>query len=797
MKVLKISSIKGYKSFSDFSWSKYCKKQNKDGVCIEPTMSGFSVFFGENGSGKSSVCDILKNLSGNKDDLIAKPESVEILIEDNSQEATHSFSSGNWNAAIPSSSILFFDVDFINSNVHTNGVRSSNLQSGAHTQKSGKLIIDLDQKANELNNAVNQAKYSIDVFDKSNNAFLLQKPTDLDLKLYEEYIKTPKESIALTLSDLELKKSKEEKSLTTLGKLQTKSADLNKIQTPVELTNTSVLSDVKIYQEIFSRVIEKKTNTQVDQTIKDHFDKHKSFIESAKDQLPEDYLKSNCPLCMQPLKNATKVIEYYRSVYDKTFEINKRQFLADVENLITELSSIKVFIESLENKTNQIFDVYETIKNDFELLEVYKVEDKSNILSLINKLDTDPVKKLLICIEGLRSIERKQIDPVVDHKAIADLIEKLNEILGFLNKTIKSRNLLIDGLKAKYTDTSKIQTDIDSANKRLEDIKTKIDFLMRDKLSQLTKWRELSAEKEKLIETRKTCEKARDEYITQKVPENIISKMIAVLDKFNLNFTVEPFKLSTNTKDYAFAFKIKDCQGNERELKDGLSEGERQLISLSFFFAINDNVSDKSSKIIIFDDPITSLDAPNLKILAELIHAQISKYSQVIVFTHHPLFHKYLVKPDIPNKAKFGILKNSDIFGGSFIFSDPSYNMIDEVKLCNQEISSKATSGTLKLEEISLKYGQLLRLAVEKFIKHELLMWNKEGDFGSQIVCNLKSSKSKISKLTEDDLDTLTNIYNYCNQSNLLHVDKENPSALSELLNNINRFAAILDKSKS
>jgi hypothetical protein len=115
----------------------------------------------------------------------------------------------------------------------------------------------------------------------------------------------------------------------------------------------------------------------------------------------------------------------------------------------------------------------------------------------------------------------------------------------------------------------------------------------------------------------------------------------------------------------------------------------------------------------------------------------------------------------------------------------------------NQEISSKATSGNLKLEEISLKYGQLLRLAVEKFIKHELLMWNKEGDFGSQIVCNLKSSKSKITKLTEGDLDTITNIYSYCNQSNLLHVDKENPSALSELINNIDRFVSILDKSRN
>jgi wobble nucleotide-excising tRNase len=205
-------------------------------------------------------------------------------------------------------------------------------------------------------------------------------------------------------------------------------------------------------------------------------------------------------------------------------------------------------------------------------------------------------------------------------------------------------------------------------------------------------------------------------------------------------------------------------------------------------------MQDKKSKVLVFDDPITSLDAPNLKILAELIHDQISAFDQIIVFTHHPLFHKYLTKPDINDKTKFGVLKNSDLFGGSFVFSDPGYDMTEEVRLCNQEIASKATAGSLKMEEISLKYGQLLRLAIEKFIKYELLMWNREGDFGSQIVGNLRNSKSKISKLDEDDLDVLTNIYNYCNQSNLLHVDKENPSALSELISNIDRFEKIMDK---
>lgn len=796
MKVIRFNSIKNYKSFGDFSWTKFCKRQDKQGNCVVPQMTKFSVFFGENGSGKSSLCDILKNLSVHKD-FQTSPESAEVAVEDNGVEDVLSFASGKWDKSLPSTSTLFFDIDFINSNVHTNGVRSNNLQSGAHTQNSGKLIIDLDQNANELNSAVTKAKEEIDTFDKTNCSLLELKPTEKEAKLFDEYVKDQKIDIEALLSELGIKKDKLVKEIATLEKLQKKSSEIQKIQIPSTLAIRFSLSDLKTYKELFERIIEKNVNIEVDQKIKNHFEKHALFIEEAKNHIPDNYLESECPICMQPLKNAKSVIEYYRAVFDKTFETNKKKYLEDISDKLAELNGIKTFVESLERDVIRVFSTYESIKNDYELEDVYKIEDKSRVLGLIESIDSKSVANLLGSLDGLKQIDKKPTDPTEDHVRIVKLIEWINTIISELNKIIQEKNKLVEALKTKYLDLSKIQIDLAEAKKQLSDCEERIEFLAKDKLTQLIKLKDLVAKRQILVEAKKTCEKERDDYITLKVPENIINKMIAVLDKFNLNFTVEPFRSSASTRDYAFAFKIKDKQGKEREIKDGLSEGERQLISLSFFFAINDNVSDKSLKILVFDDPITSLDAPNLKILAELIHAQISQYSQVIVFTHHPLFHKYLVKPDIPDKAKFGVLKNSELFGGSFIFSDPSYDMIDEVKLCNQEIATKATSGTLKLEEISLKYGQLLRLAVEKFIKHELLMWNKEGDFGSQIVCNLKSSKSKISKLTEGDLDTLTNIYNYCNQSNLLHVDKENPSALTELLSNINRFVTILDKSKN
>jgi len=228
-------------------------------------------------------------------------------------------------------------------------------------------------------------------------------------------------------------------------------------------------------------------------------------------------------------------------------------------------------------------------------------------------------------------------------------------------------------------------------------------------------------------------------------------------------------------------------------MKDGLSEGERQLISLAFFFAINEKLQNKDKTVLIFDDPITSLDSPNLKILAELIHKRTQEFSQVIVFTHHPLFFKYLAKCENPNPYKFGVLKNAEPFGGSFLFFDPGFDLTAEVQKCNQEISQNAQNGNLKPEEIALKYGQLLRLAVEKFIKNDLLMWDKEKRF-DEVTESLKQGKNKMAKLSDGDLEVVTNMYKYCNYSNLLHADKETPSALSELMTHIDKFVKILDK---
>ncbi len=789
MQILKFNTIKSYKSFLDFSWSKFCK--NASGQ--EEILQKFSVIFGENGSGKSAICDVLKSVSQTQDFQNVPPNLAEVEINDGINNQVYKFENGNWANQISKNAFLFFDVDFVNANVHTHGVRSSNLQQGAHTQKAGKLIIDLDEQANNLKEVVEAKKNELEALQNSCSDILKGQSTDKDQELFQAYKdtdeKTKKEKLAKAQEELK----KIEADLATLQKLNKKYTEISWLSSVDQVIFSNFLSPKETYTELFARQIKEKAQDEADIKIKAHFEKHKRFIESAKDQIPQNYKDENCPLCMQPLANASKVIEYYRVAFDQTYENEKRKFLADIHTVKSELESVKSNLTLLPQKVISVFDALEKIKTDFEIQDIYKLDEKTERAKNFSNLSIAEIDELLAALESLKSIDRKQVDATKTYGAIIKRFGEIEKLVESLNKLIAAKNKSIEDFKSKYSDQSKITSEIQEKNQKYTELGEIIDFLKSEKIELIKNQNETIAKQKVLSEALKKAQEDLKNYLANTIPESIIAQMIKILEKFNLSFTLEHIKPAPNTKDYSFSFKIKDQKGNEREFKDGLSEGERQLISLAFFFAINENLPNKDKTILIFDDPITSLDSPNLKILAELIHKKAREFSQAIVFTHHPLFFKYLTKCEDPNPYKFGVLKNADAFGGSFMFFDPGFDLTMEMQKCNEEINQNAQNGNLKPEEVALKYGQLLRLAVEKFIKNDLLMWDKEKRF-DEVTESLKQGKNKMAKLSDDDFDVMTNMYKYCNYSNLLHADKETPSALSELINHINKFVAILQK---
>ena len=368
MQICKIKTVKGYKSFADFEWQKFCK--NSGGQ--EAVLQNFTIISGENGAGKSALCDVLKSVSQNQDFQNTPPTLAEIELKDGNNNQTHKYENRNWTNQVNKNSFFFFDVDFINANVHTHGVRSSNLQQGAHTQKAGKLIIDLDEQANNLKEAIKAKKDELEALRNSCADVLGQQFTDKDKEFFETYKNTDDATKQEKLSKAQEELKKLEADLATLQKWNNEYAEINRLSAISQVVFSNSLPTKNTITALFNRQIKEKAQDEADEKIKSHFAKHKKFIEYAKDQIPENFADENCPLCMQPLANATKVIEYYRTAFDQTYENAKRQFLADIETAKGELETIKSNLNLLPPKVTAVFDALEKIKTDFDIQDIYK-----------------------------------------------------------------------------------------------------------------------------------------------------------------------------------------------------------------------------------------------------------------------------------------------------------------------------------------------------------------------------------------------------------------------------------------
>jgi wobble nucleotide-excising tRNase len=78
--------------------------------------------------------------------------------------------------------------------------------------------------------------------------------------------------------------------------------------------------------------------------------------------------------------------------------------------------------------------------------------------------------------------------------------------------------------------------------------------------------------------------------------------------------------------------------GSEEWFAKVLSDGDRSTIALAVFMAHLDDVSDLANAILVFDDPMTSLDQMRQNATAELITELALRARQVIVLSHHDRF---------------------------------------------------------------------------------------------------------------------------------------------------------------
>jgi len=381
---------------------------------------------------------------------------------------------------------------------------------------------------------------------------------------------------------------------------------------PTEYSPVDILKDSEINSLERSPILKKKIigTADIDLSsmiknlgISDWVKEGKSYLEENNGEI--------CPFCQQ--KTEATLTEQLNTFFDESYEKD-----------ITTLEKVK---NSYELKCSTIYQgVSPPPLLDTEKLnttnELFKSKADSNIAKLKEKK-----------AEPSRSIVLESTQNILS--MIYEIIEDTNEKITNHNKTVSnfsSENSTLKKEVWKYIIDIELNLDIEQFTQKKSNIEEAIQGLenqvsrTKQEHSELTK--KLTVLEKNVTSIRPT-----------------ITEINSILNGYGFN----GFKFEESSEK--LHYKIVRSDGSS--VGNSLSEGEKTFITFLYFHhLLNGSNNEKegeitSDRVVVFDDPISSLDSNILFIVTSLIRQTIEKVrknegsvKQVFVLTHNIYFHK-------------------------------------------------------------------------------------------------------------------------------------------------------------
>lgn len=425
-----------------------------------------------------------------------------------------------------------------------------------------------------------------------------------------------------------------------------------------------------------------------------------------------------CIYCGQVLsKDAVEHIHYLQCLLQsgsaKKFEQNK----AKIANFEKSVSMLQPLLYKQ--------DIFELVENCGDLLDLNNIIKTyiSNLKATIrNKaLSANDCKKVMEINYTELLTQCKEFDDKID-KEVQSQKEKLANIQELISKN--------KNLTAEWTDYKWVIENREKIKKHLSILKLIHTFEI--KKSNLST-RKISAKM-------KTAEK---ELITDTYKKALLDEFKRLRCPDNINVDVSISKSEPSIKQSI----------EKNDLEEVLSEGEQKVVSLAEF--ITEALIDDQIQVLIFDDPVNSLDVGRSEDIAKRL-ADLSQQKQVIVFTHNLVFFNDLQNSINKGDQTFYTIE-PDLKCTGYIFQelapkDESYKKyMDEVlTILNRE--GKRTKSID--EEVREGYGSLrsaLECLYEKiFLKDTIVRFRRNIMTGT--LCQIKWKEFENYKQTFSDI---------------------------------------------
>jgi wobble nucleotide-excising tRNase len=694
--------------------------------------------YGANASGKTTIANLLHN----SDD----------------EQFVYSGSSVKWKNDIQLQAVVY------NKNFRERNFGNGKI-AGVFTlgEATAEQIKEIEEKAKQLKVIKDegvQKKETIEKQTKEKDDLDIQFKETSWIKLYKKYENAFKEAFRGTLQKESFKDkllqefSSNTTELKTFDELNEKAKTIFGEQ-PKEIIQISIPSFDKIL-EIESNLIWKKIIVgKADVDIAKLINKLNinDWVNQGRSYLQDD---NTCPFCQQETitKDFRNQIE---SFFDETY-LNDLKLLKDLktnynlltQNIINELNTIESNQKEFKGTKLDIdkFSAYlKTLTSQYTTNKEY-----------LNSKEKEPSRSFeLISTQGQFSL-------------IAELIENAN-------KEIRKHNNIVANFQTEKTNliksvwkylVEKFNTEITEFNSKKKGLETGIANLKEQREKLLADYQKLDIEIKNL-----------NKNVTSIQPT--IDEINRLLKSFGfLSFEIVP------AEEKGF-YQIKREDGTIAEKT--LSEGEITFITFLYYLQLAKGGTSEETvnneRILVIDDPISSLDSNVLFVVSSLIKGIIKNIKtdkgnvkQLILLTHNIYFHKEVSFIDGRNKncsnTNFWILRKNDKISTiqSFLTNNPissSYELLwqelksDGVKSCTtiQNIMRRIIEYYFKLLG---KYGddkliQKFTTKEEQEICRSLICWINDGshNINDDLYIELQDQTADNYKKVFKDIFTHTN----------------------------------------
>lgn len=389
-------------------------------------------------------------------------------------------------------------------------------------------------------------------------------------------------------------------------------------------TRFSTVADTAILDsldgnDILSTVIVNSANTELASFLRDigatqwMRQGHDTYSEHADDR---------CPYCGRDLPDAFEqtVIDSFDDKYQQN------------------LSCLDEFLALYRKTANELFVPLETFPSEvYHRIDIKPLTDKLAVLKAAIQSNVEAIKA-----------KKDEPAKVITLTNTAPILTELNEIITGFNAMIDTNNAVVDAGPKKRTECTDLAFSLLAF--RLKDVITAYKKSDSDLAKEITALEDAIKTRTGALEQINIDLKAlRSRTVETETAKDSINSMLR--DSGMQGFSLEP------KADVDHVYEVRRPDGT---IADNLSEGEKNFIAFLYFYHLvygsDSENGEMRDKIVVIDDPVSSMDSGSLFIVSTLVRQMIEVcrnnadnrnrtiegnfIKQIFILTHNAYFHR-------------------------------------------------------------------------------------------------------------------------------------------------------------